>query len=87
MRNFALTLMASLLSCSAVSAFWPEATDSLLEVGVGYRQDKLEWKTGGHFDSSSSSSGYGDSDYNGYGPGGVRSHLEWKNLSIWEIEL
>ena len=45
MRKFALTLMASLLSCSAAFAFWPEATDSSLEVGVGYRQDRLEWKT------------------------------------------
>ena len=42
MRKFAVTLMASLLVCSAASAFWPEATDSSLEVGVGYRQDKLE---------------------------------------------
>ena len=49
MRKFAVTLMTSLLSCSAASAFWPEATDSSLEVGVGYRQDRLEWKTSTSF--------------------------------------
>ena len=50
MRKFIVTLMASLLSCSAAFAFWPEATDSSLEIGVGYRQDRLEWKTSSHFD-------------------------------------
>lgn len=97
MRKIALTLMASLLSCSAVSAFWPEATDSSLEVGVGYRRDTLEWKTSSHFNSSygCSSPSYDNSgcnqfcndDFNGCNlPGGVNSHLKWKNLNIWQIE-
>lgn len=102
MRKFAVTLMASLLSCSAASAFWPEATDSSLEVGVGYRQDRLEWKTSSHFDSSYS--GYNGGSYAGfdgnYGglidssdtnlfngiPQRVSSHLKWRDLNIWQIE-
>jgi len=66
MRKFAVTLMASLLSCSAAFAFWPEATDSSLEIGVGYRQDKLEWKTSSHFDNSYSGNSGFDS-YSGFG--------------------
>ncbi len=80
MRKFALTLMASLLSCSAASAFWPEATDSILEVGVGYRQDQLEWKTSSH---SGSGSSY-DADY---GIPRFSSHLKWKDLNIIQIEM
>lgn len=94
MRKITLTLMASLLSCSAVSAFWPEATDSSLEVGVGYRQDRLEWKTSSRFDSSYNCSpdcydNFYDNFCNddcGYFPGRVNSHLKWHNLNIWQIE-
>lgn len=78
MRKFILTLMASLLSCSAAFAFWPEATDSSLEIGVGYRQDKLEWKTRSNVD-------YGDYDYCEF-PLRVGSHLKWRDLQIWQIE-
>jgi hypothetical protein len=85
MRKFIVTLMASLLSCSAAFAFWPEATDSSLEIGVGYRQDRLEWKTSSHFDSSSSSS-YGYEDYGIGFPARLRSHLKWRDLEIWQIE-
>jgi hypothetical protein len=78
MRKFIVTLMASLLSCSAAFAFWPEATDSSLEIGVGYRQDRLEWKT---------SSNFGSSSYGHYGlPLKLRSHLKWRDLQIWQIE-
>ena len=80
MRKLILTLMASLLSCSAASAFWPEATDSSLEVGVGYRQDKLEWKTDANFDSSS----YGS--YASGFPFGLKSEVKWHDLQIWQIE-
>ena len=83
MRKFVVTLMASLLSCSAAFAFWPEATDSSLEVGVGYRQDKLEWKTSSNFDSSSS---YDCSSYGGGLPVKLESKLKWKDLQIWQIE-
>lgn len=84
MRKFVVTLMASLLSCSAAFAFWPEATDSSLEIGVGYRQDRLEWKTSSHFDSSSYSS---SSDSYEYGlPLRLQSRLKWKDLQIWQIE-
>lgn len=87
MRKFILTLMASLLSCSAAFAFWPEATDSSLEIGVGYRQDRLEWKTSNHFDSGY----YGYSDYSGYdstffGAPNLSSKLKWRHLNIWQIE-
>ena len=78
MRKFVVTLMASLLSCSAAFAFFPEATDSSLEIGVGYRQDKLSWKTSNEFDS------YGDS-YDDV-PLRLSSHLKWKNLRIWQIQ-
>jgi len=81
MRKFVLTLMASLLSCSAATAFWPEATDSSLEVGVGYRQDRLEWRTSSNFDSSS----YSEDSYVGL-PLNLQSKLKWKDLQIWQIE-
>jgi len=47
MNRFFMTMasMASLLSCSTVSAFWPEAADSSFEVGIGYRNDKLSNRT------------------------------------------
>lgn len=84
MRKFILTLMASLLSYSAAFAFWPEATDSSLEIGVGYRQDKIEWRTSSHFDSTY----YGNDTYYDtlYLPLRLSSKLEWKNLHIWQIE-
>ena len=82
MRKIIVTVMASLLSCSVASAFWPEATDSSLEIGVGYRVDSLKWKTKSRFDDSSSSY-YSDSSE---GPFRLESDLEWKNLNIWQIE-
>lgn len=87
MRNFFVTLMASLLSCSAAFAFWPEATDSSLEIGVGYRQDRLEWKTSSQLNSSY----YNYSDYDGSDtflgpPIGLSSKLKWRDLQIWQIE-
>jgi hypothetical protein len=91
MRKFILTVMASLLSCSAAYAFWPEAADSSLEIGVGYRQDRIEWRTSNRFNSSYS--GFSGYDYSGYENGNNfggfpfgRSHVKWKNLNIWEIE-
>lgn len=84
MRRFALTLMASLLSCSFAQAFWPEATDSSLEIGVGYRQDHFK------FTSVADLTDYSDSYYTGtvfeLPPVGVKSKLEWKNINIWQIE-
>jgi hypothetical protein len=71
MRKIILTVMASLLSCSAAQAFWPEATDSSLEVGFGYRTDELKWKT---------------QVGSVVGLDGVQSHLKWKNLNIWQVE-
>ncbi len=101
MRKFVVTLMASLFSCSAASAFWPEATDSSLEIGVGYRQDRLEWKTRNRCHSSdrcSESSGISyhscfssdetlnnGDDVQGR-PLSGRSKVKWRNLNIWEIE-
>lgn len=86
MRKILLTFMATLLSCSAAHAFWPEATDSSLEIGVGYRRDKLEWKTRADLSCCDCDCDYGS--YYGYdsGPFGVRSHLKWDNLRIWQIE-
>lgn len=93
-----MTVMASLsLSFSSASAFWPEARDSSVEIGVGYRNDSLSWKTrsdrGGSSYGSGSSSGsydsYGLYDTYGDSNGGIvghRSKLDWKNLNIWEIE-
>ena len=83
MRKFVVTLMASLLSCSAAFAFWPEATDSSLEVGVGYRQDELEWKTSNHCDYYQS---HCNDKNSALLPRGLRSHLKWKDLDIWQIE-
>jgi hypothetical protein len=87
MRKFIVTLMASLLSYSAAFAFWPEAVDSALEIGVGYRQDRLEWKTSSRFDSSYYSSFDDSSVYcDGILPVGLSSELKWRNLNIWQIE-
>lgn len=96
MRKFLLTLMASLASFSAASAFWPEAADSSLEIGVGYRVDHLNWKTNADFSSSascySSGSGSGYSSGYSYGSGsenqdrGVSSELKWRSLRIWQLE-
>jgi len=98
MRKFILTVMASLLSCSVAQAFWPEASESLLEIGVGYRQDSLEWRTGHHHHHHSSGSSdysgsYGYDTYGTYGddtcvgfPLRARSKFKWHDLQIWQIE-
>ena len=102
MRKFAVTLMASLLSCSAAFAFWPEAADSSLEVGVGYRQDRLEWKTRSRFDSDYSGFYPDNFDYGDYfadddcfcndeeafcgAPTRLSSHLKWRDLNIVQID-
>lgn len=90
MRKLILGLLA-LFSCSGAQAFWPEAAASSVEVGVGYRQDNLKWKTKADVARSNSacncegSSSYGSSLNEGdqilY-----RSKLDWKNLNIWQIE-
>lgn len=101
MRKFVLTVMASLFSCSAAYAFWPEAADASLEIGAGYRQDRLEWKTRNRCHSSdrcSESSGISyhscfssdetlnnGDDVQGR-PLSGRSKVKWRNLNIWEIE-
>jgi hypothetical protein len=101
MRKIILTLVASLLSCSALSAFWPEAADSILEFGAGYRKDNLQFKVlanpNANSSSSYSDSSYGSyysySDYSDYSesepstdlPVGS-STLNWKNLNIAFIE-
>lgn len=86
MHKYVVTLMASLLSCSAAFAFWPEAADSSLELGVGYRRDKLEWRTSAHIDSSYSGDSYSNSDIANLLPLGVSSRLKWRDLNIWQIE-
>lgn len=99
MRKLNLTLIASLLCCSALSAFWPEAADSALEIGVGYRNDNLKFETVADRNSRGSSSGYYDDygyDYSGYYPSSepskteffpiTSSVLDWKNLNIAFIE-
>jgi hypothetical protein len=102
MRKFNLTLIASLLCCSALSAFWPEAADSALEIGAGYRKDSFKFETVANpnsFDRSSNYSGYSNdydySDYYSYYYGSesdsevlpiFKSVLDWKNLDIAFIE-
>src|ERR1700719_1276105 len=91
MHNLSVTLVTSLLSCSAAFAFWPEAVDSNLEIGVGYRRDSCKWTaradTAASDSSSSSNTSVADSFAFGTLPNtGVRSELKWKNLRIWQIE-
>lgn len=76
MRKFVVTLMASLLSCSAATAFWPEAAESSLGVGIGYRQDKLEWGIPARRQFVSY-----DNDVPPLG-----THVKWHDLNIWQIE-
>ncbi|MBA3721942.1 MAG: hypothetical protein H0W88_06035 [Parachlamydiaceae bacterium] len=71
MRKYVVPFMACLLSCSAVSAFWPEAVDSSLEMGFGYRRDKFNWET--------------KSDTFVDAPTNVSSNLTWRDLNIWQI--
>lgn len=90
MHKFAVALVTSLFSSAVALAFWPEATDSSLEIGVGYRQDSLQYKTKSDmtssynsYDSYSSSSGY----YSEFSlPYKLESKMKWKDLSIWQIE-
>lgn len=73
MRKVYLTLMASLFSCSAAFAFWPEASESYVEVGVGYRQDSLKWET--------------KANTNAFGvPVVGKDKHHWKDLQIWQID-
>lgn len=80
MRKFILSLMASLLSCSAASAFWPEATDSSLEIGVGYRNDSIKWKR-----EFCNANPY-DCDCSNNSRSKDSCKSDWKNLNIWLIE-
>jgi Protochlamydia outer membrane protein len=82
MRKFIVTVMASLLSCSGAFAFWADATDSLLEIGVGYRQDRLEWKLG----RSDCCSYSGESEDINLFTTPVQSKVKWHDLRIWQIE-
>jgi len=82
MRKFFVTLMASLLSCSAAFAFWPEAADSSFEIGLGYRSDKIRWELDNEFILTTPFAGIpADTGVR------ARSELEWKNLRIWQIDL
>lgn len=84
MRKFILTVMASLLSCSAAQAFMPEATESNLEIGVGYRNDSLKWRTEAKIPTDSSAS-LSDTSSSA-DPLKLTSDLHWKDLNIWFIE-
>lgn len=74
MNKFFASCMASILSCSAAFAFWPEAADSSIEVGVGYRQDKLKWEIDADIFGSSET------------PINLKSKFDWHNLNIWQID-
>ncbi len=82
MHKFFVTLMASLLSCSAAFAFWPEAAESNLEVGVGYRNDCFKFTTSGRH------GGFLNAE-NDRPNRRIRSRSEfkWKDLNVWLIEL
>lgn len=79
--------MATILSCSAVSAFWQEAAASSIKVGVGYRQDRIEWKR--RFSNkgcSSDQSGNNNSSSSSSDRADIKSDTKWKDLNIWTIE-
>jgi hypothetical protein len=73
MRKYFVTFMASLLSCSAAFAFWPEAADSSFDLGVGYRRDKFSWTTQGNATVANV-------------PTRLTSKLQWRDLKIWQID-
>jgi hypothetical protein len=75
MRKFFVTLMTSLLSCSTAFAFFPEAAESSIEIGVGYRSDSLSWETS--VDTIDFTLGV---------PANFTSNVKWKKLDIWQIE-
>lgn len=80
MRKFFVTLMTSLLGCATAFAFFPEAVDSSLELGVGYRNDKIKWK------NSANSFLFNGNDSTAVGiPARFRSEIEWRNLDIWQL--
>jgi hypothetical protein len=70
--------MASLLSCSAAFAFWPEAADSSFEFDVAYRRDKIEWEIDAH--TTVPVDGVD-------APVKLASKLEWRDLDIWQVGL
>ncbi len=85
MRKTFVAIMASLLSFSSAFAFFPEAVESYVEVGAGYRSDTFKWGTNANpFGSGSGSSSYFGAD--GSSETGLRSQLKWDDLSIWLIE-
>lgn len=86
MRKLILALTVSILSFAGAQAFWPEATASLLEVGVGYRQDTVKWKTKADLRNSYSDSCSDSSEGPFGGVDGLRSDVSWKNVNIWQIE-
>lgn len=99
MRKRFLALATALLSCATAHAFFPEATASSFDVGFGYRQDKLDWKTktkcGSHSGSGHSYSSYSYSDYYSSSESGSsescccereETKIDWKNLRTWMIE-
>jgi len=86
MRKFIFALMAAVLSCSSVSAFWQEAAESSLEFGVGYRRDNIEFKREFGGCDSSSSDCYSSSSYSSNDSGKSKSKLKLKDLDIWLIE-
>lgn len=80
MSKFFVTLMASLLSVSAAFAFFPEGAESSFDMGVGYRNDCVSYRSDLNFLGSSS-----DGSSSSSGIDGLSTHTKWKNLRIWEI--
>jgi len=102
MNRFFMTIasFASIFSCSAAFSFWPEAANSSFEIGVGYRNDKLNSRVVTENSSSATYSYSGSpSAYSGTGSGseviengvshasnGPGEKFKWNNLNIWQID-
>lgn len=76
MRKFILTLVTSVLGFATVSAFIPEALESSLDIGVGYRWDQLKTK-----------SSFEPGGFEPLVPNATKTELKWDNLGIWQINI
>jgi hypothetical protein len=80
MRKFFIALAASLLSCSATFAFWPEGAESSLDIGIGYRQDDFKYEGKGN-----TTDGLGIFNLGSEFGVTLEDEFRIKDIKLWEI--
>ncbi len=85
MRKLISTLTVCLITLStALSASWLDIEDTAFDVGIGYRQDTLEFRSKIGFDDSSSSSSSSFSSGSGVS-NDIREHDKFRDINLWQI--